>query len=94
MRTQSRFGAWLTLISSLVVVGPLASQTASPDQYQVMARAVLKELVEIKTTEAGVGATPAAHAVARRLIAAGFPAGDVKVLGPSPRKHNVVARIH
>jgi acetylornithine deacetylase/succinyl-diaminopimelate desuccinylase-like protein len=32
--------------------------------------------------------------VARRLIAAGFPAADVKVLGPSPRKHNVVARIH
>jgi hypothetical protein len=38
-----------------------------------LARAVLKELVEIKTTEAGVGATPAAQAVARRLIAAGFP---------------------
>src|SRR5204863_5317281 len=30
--------------------------------------------------------------VAERLKAAGFPASDVQVLGPDPRKHNVVAR--
>ena len=30
--------------------------------------------------------------MARRLIDAGFPAGDVKVLGPNDRKGNMVAR--
>jgi acetylornithine deacetylase/succinyl-diaminopimelate desuccinylase-like protein len=65
-----------------------------PTSIRSWPAAVLRELVEIKTTEGGVGATPAAQAVARRLLAAGFPAADVKVLGPSPRKHNVVARIH
>src|SRR5262245_49291800 len=92
MRASSRLGWCVSLIA--LVGRPLASQVGAPDQYQGLARAVLKELVEIKTTEAGVGATPAAQAVARRLLAAGFPAADVKVLGPSPRKYNVVARIH
>jgi acetylornithine deacetylase/succinyl-diaminopimelate desuccinylase-like protein len=31
--------------------------------------------------------------MARRLIAAGFPAADVQVLAPAPRKGNVVARL-
>jgi hypothetical protein len=94
MRAHSHFGSWVVLVASVAGAGPLVGQTGSPDQYQAMARAVLKELVEIKTTESGLGATPAAQAVARRLLAAGFPAADVKVLGPSPRKYNVVARIH
>src|SRR5205823_117199 len=32
-------------------------------------------------------------AVAERLKAAGFPAADIQVLGPDPKKHNVVARL-
>jgi len=32
--------------------------------------------------------------VAARLRAAGFPESDIHVLGPDPRKHNVVARYH
>ena len=36
--------------------------------------------------------TKAAEAVAARLKAAGFPAADVQVLGPDPRKGNLVAR--
>ena len=31
--------------------------------------------------------------MARRLLAAGFPATDVQVLGPAPRKANLVARL-
>jgi acetylornithine deacetylase/succinyl-diaminopimelate desuccinylase-like protein len=38
--------------------------------------------------------TVAADAMARRLRDAGFPAGDVVVLGPNPRKGNMVARLH
>lgn len=71
---------------------PVGAQ--SPSQYQQLARDVFRELIEIKSTESGVGSTPAAEAVARRLLAAGFPAADVQVIGPNDRKKNIVARLH
>jgi acetylornithine deacetylase/succinyl-diaminopimelate desuccinylase-like protein len=57
------------------------------------AREIYKELVEINTTDTPAGnVTKAADAMAARLKAAGFPAADVQVLGPDPRKGNLVAR--
>jgi acetylornithine deacetylase/succinyl-diaminopimelate desuccinylase-like protein len=67
---------------------------ADPTQYHQLARDIFQELVEIKSTESGVGSTPAAEAVARRLLAAGFSNDDVQVIGPNERKKNVVARLH
>lgn len=58
-----------------------------------LARALFKELIEINTTDAQGNTTEAAEAMAARLIAAGFPEEDVKVLGPHPRKGNLVARL-
>lgn len=80
----------------MAVVQPLAGQaSAAPTQdYRRLARAIFQELVEIKSTESGVGSTPAALAVARRLRAAGVAESDIQVIGPSPRKKNVVARLH
>jgi acetylornithine deacetylase/succinyl-diaminopimelate desuccinylase-like protein len=50
-------------------------------------------LIEINTTDTPAGnVTKAAEAVAARLKAAGFPASDIQVLGPDPKKHNLVAR--
>ena len=31
--------------------------------------------------------------MAKRLLDAGFPAADVRVLGPQPNRHNLVARL-
>ena len=57
------------------------------------AREIYKELVEINTTDTPAGnVTKAAEAMAARLKAAGFPAADIRVLGPDPRKHNLVVR--
>jgi len=57
------------------------------------ARDILKQLIEINTTDTPAGSvTAAADAAAARLRAAGFPAADVQLLGPDPRKHNLVAR--
>src|SRR5438874_8725856 len=57
------------------------------------AREIYKELVEINTTDTPAGnVTKAADAMAARLKAAGFPAADVQVIGPDPRKGNLVAR--
>jgi len=58
------------------------------------AREIFKELIEINTTDTPNGnVTKAADAVAARLKAAGFPAADMQVLGPDPRKGNLVARL-
>ena len=58
-----------------------------------LARDVLKELVEINTTDSVGSTTKAAEAMAARLKAAGFPDSDLRVLGPDPRKGNFVARL-
>jgi acetylornithine deacetylase/succinyl-diaminopimelate desuccinylase-like protein len=59
------------------------------------ARDIYRELVEINTTDTPAGnVTAAAEAMAARLRAAGFPDTDIQVLGPAPRKHNLVARYH
>jgi len=55
---------------------------------------ILKQLIEINTTDSVGSTTVAAEAMAERLRDAGFPASDVAVLGPNPRKGNMVARLH
>ena len=55
---------------------------------------ILKQLIEINTTDSVGSTTVAAEAMAQRLRDAGFPASDVSVLGPNPRKGNLVARLH
>jgi acetylornithine deacetylase/succinyl-diaminopimelate desuccinylase-like protein len=87
---QKRLLPLLLILSS--TVPPLLAQ--STQGYTQLARDIFRELIEIKSTESGVGSTPAAEAVSRRLLAAGFPAADVQVLGPEERKKNVVARLH
>jgi acetylornithine deacetylase/succinyl-diaminopimelate desuccinylase-like protein len=61
--------------------------------YDQLARDIFRELIEIKSTESGLGSTPAAEAASRRLLAAGFPAADIQVIGPEERKKNLVARL-
>jgi len=60
--------------------------------HQQMAKDLLRELIEIDTTEGTGSTTIAAEAMAAHLIAAGFPADDVQVLGPSENKGNLVVR--
>ena len=70
----------------------LASSVQS-ESHQQLARDIYKELIEINTTDTPAGnASKAAEAMAARLLAAGFPQADVQVLGPDPRKRNLVAR--
>ena len=59
-----------------------------------LARDIFKQLVEINTTDSVGSTTDAAEAMASWLRGAGFTGDDVQVLGPNPRKGNLVARIH
>src|SRR4030095_7045787 len=56
---------------------------------------IYKELVEINTTDSGGDNTQAARAMAARLLAAGFPQEDVRVLvhPGNAKKGNLVARL-
>ena len=72
---------------------PAAARAASDLlPHQELARELLKELIEIDTTDSAGDNTAAAQAMADRLLAAGFPPEDVQVLSPVERKGNLVAR--
>jgi len=77
----------------VIVVASVAAMGAQSQPNDARAREIFKELIEINTTDSVGNTTTAAEAVAARLKAAGFPAADVQVLGPDPRKGNLVARL-
>lgn len=93
------------LLCSLVAVGALEGGPAGadrvaervrapvvpPPEQQQLAREIYKELVELDTSPTG-DTVKAARAMAARLVRAGFPAADVKVLAASPTRGNLVAR--
>jgi acetylornithine deacetylase/succinyl-diaminopimelate desuccinylase-like protein len=84
----------LVVLAALVTcVRSAPAQTSLPPLAQrQLAREILQQLIEINTVHDS-GATRAATALAQRLRAGGFPAGDVRVVGPKPRKQNLVVRL-
>src|SRR5882762_3725458 len=79
--------SWVNVVLAVSVLG---AQSGAND---ARAREIFKELIEINTTDTPAGnVTRAADAMAARLKAAGFPASDIQVLGPDPKKHNLVMR--
>ena len=99
-----RYAAAAALVVALLgtIATTAAGQSAGQNRpgagalttHQQLARDIYHELIEINTTDTPAGDnTKAAEAMAKRLIDAGFPAADVKVLSPAPRKGNLVARM-
>jgi acetylornithine deacetylase/succinyl-diaminopimelate desuccinylase-like protein len=82
----------------LALCAPLLAAEAIGDAASTsntLAHEVLKQLIEINTTDSPRGnVTTAAEAMARRFREAGFPAADIQELGPSNRKKNLVVRLH
>ena len=78
------------LLIPLLLPAALAAQEPDPHVTQ---RALLKELVEINTSDSAGRVSDAARAMQRRLLAAGFPEADVQVIGPSPKYLCLVARL-
>ena len=66
--------------------------TAQTGPHEARAKEIFKQLVEINTTHSVGDTTKAAEAMAARFKAAGFPDADVRVLGPSAKKGNLVVR--
>jgi len=89
-----------TAVALLLMLGPAAGGAAAPPAPQgsaaadALAYALLKQLVEINTTDSPRGnVTTAAEALAQHFRTAGFRAADIHVLGPSARKKNLVVRL-
>jgi len=78
-------------LTALLAMLPLSAQ--QQPQHQ-LARDIFKQLIEINTTDSIGDNTRAAEAMAARFREAGYPEGDVHVLGPVPRKGNLVVRLH
>jgi acetylornithine deacetylase/succinyl-diaminopimelate desuccinylase-like protein len=72
-----------------------AAATPADGGDVALARQILRELVEIRSTHAN-GTAQAAEAVLTRLRSAGFEAADATLLAPAefPQSANVVARLH
>ncbi len=77
---------------AVCVVCAHAAGHAKPDP---LARAIFKQLIEINTTDSVGSTTVAAQAMQKRLLDAGFKPEDAQVLiGPNPKRGNLVARLH
>ena len=85
----------LVLVATSLIAASFYAQTAdsSLDPTQQLARDIFAEMISIPSTESGVGSTPVAEAVARRLRAAGYSDKDVHVVGPEERKKNLIVRL-
>src|SRR5271156_3760256 len=82
------------LMFSMFSMFSLPAAAAIDEPTRQLSRDIFRELIEINTTDSIGNTTTAAEAMAKRLLSAGFSADDVKVLGPNPRKGNLVARLH
>jgi acetylornithine deacetylase/succinyl-diaminopimelate desuccinylase-like protein len=92
-------------LASLAVFGAVLSslplQSQAPEVAPLSpadraeAIALFKQLIEINTTDTSLGnVTAGTTAMQKRFLDAGFPTSDVHLLGPDPRKQNLVVRIH
>jgi acetylornithine deacetylase/succinyl-diaminopimelate desuccinylase-like protein len=83
----------LVVCGLILAVAPLIAADLDPATRD-LSRDILKQLIEINSTDSVGTTTVAAEAMAKRLLDAGFSPDDVKVLGPNARKGNMVARLH
>jgi len=80
----------IALLLAATTAGP--AETYSPEPWRQLVRAIYEQLVNSNTSYTTGQTTPAAEAMARRLLDAGFAREDVVVLGAAPHKANLVAR--
>ena len=90
MKRLLAFSKFSLLLCYLQVTG----QSSLLNSDQELARSIFKELIEINTTHSIGNTTIAAEAMAKRLIAAGYPDQDIQIVGPELRNRNLVARLH
>ena len=82
------------ILALLAMSSSSSGQLKPPSSWQQLAQKIFEELININTTDSVGSTTKAAEAMAAELRAAGFLKEDIQVLGPNPRKGNLIARLH
>ncbi len=82
-----------TIAALVLALFATLSQAQNRAPHEQLAFEIYKELVEINTVTDTGDTARAADAMAARLLAAGYPAEDVHVFHPAPRKGNLVAKL-
>lgn len=85
-------GKVTSFVLAMSICFAVYGQPKTSQEDRGLALSIFKELVEINTTHSVGDTTRASEAMAKRLVDAGFPDEDVKVLVPHPKKGNLVAR--
>ena len=89
-----RLGKAVGLLAATLFAAHLQAQSTAMDTAtRQLAHDVFKQLIEINSTDSIGSTTAVAEAMRKRLLDAGFPPADVVLLGPNPRKGNLVARL-
>jgi acetylornithine deacetylase/succinyl-diaminopimelate desuccinylase-like protein len=85
--------SFYVLVASILIA--ISARAAPEARDAALAREILKEMIDTRSTH-DVGSTDLARKVQARLLAAGFAPADAQLLVPSdhPRAGNVVARLH
>ena len=80
-------GTVAAIAVALIAFGgaPSRAQDAAPRPDQQAFRGLYEELIETNTTLSEGSCTLASERMAARLLAAGYPAADVRVLVPNER---------
>jgi acetylornithine deacetylase/succinyl-diaminopimelate desuccinylase-like protein len=94
VRANGRFVLIALMMVTSSSVMSLYGQAPGSPAADRLARDIFQELIEIDTTHSTGDTTRAAEAMAARLKAAGYPEGDVQIVGPGPRNRNLIARLH
>jgi len=82
------------LFLSLALCFPMSGSAQQPGKNEQLAREILKQLIEIDTTDSVGSVTAASEAMAKRLRDAGFDEKDIQIAGPRDAKKNLVLRYH
>ena len=85
----TRFALSCAAALSLLTARATAADLSADEK---LFRSIYQELIEINTSDSEGDTTEAAKAMHKRLLDAGFKAGDMEVIAPFPRKGNLVAR--
>jgi acetylornithine deacetylase/succinyl-diaminopimelate desuccinylase-like protein len=91
-RTHRALPVLLLSAALFTLTASLFAQAGKDPAAKALEREILKQLIEINTSDSAGHTPEAAKAMADRLLAAGFPPADVRVLGYEPRYQSLVAR--
>jgi acetylornithine deacetylase/succinyl-diaminopimelate desuccinylase-like protein len=83
----------LTLLALLLAAGTASAQTSLPPEYQRLAREVLTEAVNTNTAASNGSTTALAKKLQTRLLAAGYAASDIHIVGSDPKNQNLIVRL-